>query len=66
MFKFILFGIGFFLLIEGVIYFLLAHKLKNFFEIINQFSNENIRFFSSLLIIIGLSLIYFALKIYRI
>jgi uncharacterized protein YjeT (DUF2065 family) len=65
MIKYLLFGIGFFLLAEGLIYFFLANRLKDFYEILISFKNENIRFFSSILILLGLCLIYFTLKIYK-
>ena len=51
MLKFILFGIGFVFLFEGIVYFLFSKKLGNMFNIINSFESEKIRFFSSILII---------------
>ena len=66
MLKYLLFGIGFLLLVEGLIYFILANRLKFFYEILSSLNNENIRFFSSILIILGLCLIYFTLKFYKI
>ena len=65
MLKFILFGIGFVLLFEGIFYFLFAKKLGYMFNIINSFESEKIRSFSSILIIFGLCLIYFTFKIYE-
>ena len=64
MLKYLLFGIGFVFLFEGLIYLIFANKLKIFYETLNSLKNENIRSFSSILIIIGLCLIYFTLKFY--
>ena len=65
MIKFILFGIGFFLILEGLIYFFLAKSIKNFFLIISNYKHETIRTFSSVFIILGLCLIYFTIKTYE-
>ena len=64
MLKYLLFGIGFVFLFEGLIYLIFANKLKIFYETLSSLKNENIRSFSSILIIIGLCLIYFTLKFY--
>jgi uncharacterized protein YjeT (DUF2065 family) len=66
MLKLIFFGIGFFLLIEGLFYFFLAGNLKDFYKILSEIKKENLRFFSTILIISGLCLIYFTLKFYKI
>jgi uncharacterized protein YjeT (DUF2065 family) len=66
MLKYLLFSIGFLLLVEGLIYFIFSKKVKNLYEILSSFKDENIRFFSSILIILGLCLIYFTLKFYKI
>lgn len=65
MLKFILFGMGFVLVFEGLIYFLFAKKLKNMFNIISSFDPEKIRSFSSILIILGICLIYYTFKFYE-
>ena len=65
MIKFILLGVGFALLIEGLIYFLFAKQVRNMFEVIRSYDPEKIRSFSSILIIIGLCLIYFTFKFYE-
>jgi uncharacterized protein YjeT (DUF2065 family) len=65
MLKFILLGVGFALLIEGLIYFLFAKKVRNMFEVIKYYDPEKIRSFSSILVIIGLCLIYFTFKFYE-
>ena len=66
MLKLILFGIGFVFTFEGLIYFLFSKRIKNILKIISSFESEKIRNFSSISIIIGLCLIYFSLKIYKI
>ena len=65
MLKLFLFGIGFVLLFEGLIYFFFAKKIKEMFEMIKDIKAENIRNFSCILIILGLCLIYFTLKFYK-
>ena len=65
MLKLFLFGIGFVLLFEGLVYFFFAKKIKEMFEMIKDIKAEKIRNFSSILIILGLCLIYFTLKFYK-
>ena len=65
MLKFILLGMGFALLIEGLIYFLFAKQVRNMFEAIRSYEPEKIRSFSIIIIIIGLCLIYFTFKFYE-
>ena len=59
------FGIGFVLLFEGLVYFFFAKKIKSMFEMIKDIKAEKIRNFSTILIILGLCLIYFTLKFYK-
>jgi uncharacterized protein YjeT (DUF2065 family) len=66
MLKFILFGLGFVLVFEGLVYFLFSNQTKIIFKIMESFKPEKIRSFSSILIILGLCLIYFSLKMYKI
>ena len=66
MLKLFLFGIGFVLLFEGLVYFIFARKIRDIFKIIDSLESEKIRNFSSILIILGLCLIYFTLKNYKI
>ena len=66
MLELFLFGIGFVLLFEGLVYFFFAKKIKTMFEMIKDIKAEKIRNFSSILIILGLCLIYFTLKFYKI
>ena len=65
MLELFLFGIGFVLLFEGLVYFFFAKKIKEMFEVIKDVKAEKIRNFSSILIILGLCLIYFTLKFYK-
>ena len=65
MLELFLFGIGFILLFEGLVYFFFAKKIKEMFEMIKDIKAEKIRNFSSILIILGLCLIYFTLKLYK-
>ena len=65
MLELFLFGIGFVLLFEGLVYFFFAKKIKEMFEMIKDIKAEKIRNFSSILIILGLCLIYFTLKFYK-
>ena len=65
MLKFILFGIGFVLVFEGLVYFFFANNIKNFFQIISLYNSEKIRFFSTLLVMFGLGLIYFTFRYYE-
>ena len=65
MLKFILFGIGFVLLFEGLVYFFFASKIKNIFQIINSYNTEKIKSFAALLVLLGVCLIYFTFKYYE-
>ena len=65
MLELFLFGIGFVLLFEGLVYFFFAKKIKSMFEMIKDIKAEKIRNFSTILIIFGLCLIYFTLKFYK-
>ena len=65
MLELFLFGIGFVLLFEGLVYFFFSKKIKEMFEMIKDIKAEKIRNFSSVLIILGLCLIYFTLKFYK-
>ena len=65
MLKFILFGIGFVLLFEGLVYFFFANKIKYFFQIIRVYNTEKIKLFSTLMVLLGVCLIYFTFKYYE-
>jgi uncharacterized protein YjeT (DUF2065 family) len=66
MLELILFGFGFFLVFEGIIYFLFANQMQFLIDILSKFKAEKIRFFSGILIISGLIFIYFVFKIFRV
>jgi len=65
MLKFLLFGIGFVMLFEGLVYFLFAKKVKYMFLILNSFEAQKIKSFSTFLILLGICFIYFTLKFYE-
>ena len=65
MLELFLFGIGFVLLFEGLIYFFFAKKIKVMFEMIKDIKAEKIRNISTILNIFGLCLIYLTLKFYK-
>ena len=48
MLKFIIFGLGFVFLFEGLLYFFLAKKIKNIFQIISSFETKKIQSFSAM------------------
>ena len=64
MLKYILFGLGFVLIFEGLVYFLFAGNLQKMLEVINSTETEKVRFFSGVLMVIGLCLIYFTFRFY--
>ena len=65
MLKVLLLSIGLVLVFEGLIYFLFAKQVRNMLEVIKSYDPEKIRSFSSILVIIGLCLIYFTFKFYE-
>ena len=65
MLKFILFGVGFILLFEGLVYFFFANKIKNILQIISVYNTENVKLFSTIMVLLGVSLIYFTFKYYE-
>jgi len=65
MLKFIIFGIGFVLLFEGLIYFIFSNKIKFFFKIVSSYNAEKIKSFSILLALLGFCIIYFTFRYYE-
>ena len=65
MLKYILFGIGFVLLFEGLVYFFFANKIKNILQIISFYDTEKIKLFSTIMVLLGVSLIYFIFRYYE-
>ena len=66
MLKYILIGIGFVLLIEGLLYFFFTQQMKNMMKIIEDLEVEKIKTIAGIISIIGASLIYFTIRSYNI
>ena len=66
MLKYILVGIGFVLLIEGILYFFFTKQMKNMMKAIEDLEVEKIKTIASIISIIGASLIYFTIRSYNI
>ena len=64
MLKYILFGIGFMLLIEGLLYFFFSQQMKDMMKTIENMEVEKIKSIAIIASIIGASLIYFTIKYY--
>ncbi|PPR44873.1 MAG: hypothetical protein CFH16_01207 [Alphaproteobacteria bacterium MarineAlpha5_Bin6] len=64
MIKYILFGIGFVFLFEGLIYFFFAKKINKFLHMLSSIDFNTIRTISTILILVGFCLIYFTFKVY--
>ena len=65
MVKFILLGIGFLLVFEGLMYFFLAKNLLGIFQKLQEINPEIIRNTSLIFVAIGCCLIYFTFKYYE-
>ena len=64
MLKYILVGIGFMLLIEGLLYFFFPHTMKDMMKTIENMEIEKIKTIASIASIIGACHIYFTIKYY--
>ena len=64
MLKYILFGIGFMLLIEGLLYFFFPQKMKDMMKTIENMEVEKIKTIATIACILGGCLIYFTVKFY--
>ena len=64
MLKYILVGIGFMLLIEGLLYFLFSQQMKDMMKTIENMEVEKIKSIAIMASILGASLIYFTIKYY--
>ena len=64
MLKYILIGIGFMLLIEGILYFFFTQQMKGMMKVVEDLEVEKIKTISSIISIIGASLIYFTIRSY--
>ena len=65
MFEVLLISIGLLLIIEGLLYFLLARKLKELLTKIISINPQTIKNVSAFCALIGLCLIYFTFKYYK-
>ena len=64
MLKYIIIGLGFMLLIEGLLYFFLSQQMKDIMKSIENMEVEKIKSIAIIASIIGASLIYFTIKYY--
>lgn len=65
MFEILVISIGLVLVIEGIVYFALANKLKLLLTIINDIKPHKIKTISLSIILIGICLIYFTFRYYE-
>ena len=66
MLKYFLLGIGFMLLIEGLVYFFFTQQIIKMMKIIENIGIDKIKFVATIISIIGACLIYFTIKSYAI
>ena len=64
MLKYFLIGIGFMLLIEGLLYFLFPQQMKEMMKTIENMEIEKIKTIATIACIIGACLIYFTIRFY--
>ncbi len=64
MLKYALLGIGFMLLIEGLLYFFFSQQMKEMMKVIESMKLERIKTTAIIVSIVGLCLIYFTIKFY--
>ena len=64
MLKYILIGIGFMLLIEGLMYFFFPQQMKDMMKTIENMEVEKIKTIATIACILGGCLIYFTIKFY--
>ena len=64
MLNYVLFGIGFMLLIEGILYFFFTQYMKEIMKVIEDLEIEKIKIIASIISIVGASLIYFTIRSY--
>tara|TARA_B100001964_G_C13971493_1_gene482109 strand:+ start:152 stop:355 length:204 start_codon:yes stop_codon:yes gene_type:complete len=65
MLKYIFIGIGFMLLIEGLMYFFFTKQMKNMMKSIENLNSDKIKICATISCIIGVCLIYFTFKKYK-
>ena len=64
MFEILIISIGLVLVIEGIIYFILASRLNYIAEILIKIDPQTIKTFSLVVALIGICLIYFTFRFY--
>ena len=64
MLKYVLIGIGFMLLFEGLLYFFFPQQIKEMMKTIENMEVEKIKTIATIVCIIGACLIYFTIKSY--
>ena len=65
MLKYLLLGIGFMFLIEGLLYFIFTQQMKDMMKLIENLESEKIKSIATIISIIGACLIYFTIKNYN-
>ena len=66
MLKFILFGIGFVFLFEGLVYFFFTQQMKDMMKVVEALEVGKIKTIATIICVIGASLIYFTIRSYSI
>ena len=64
MLKYVLIGIGFLFLIEGILYFFFTQQMKDMMKLVEDLEVEKIKTIASIISIIGATLIYFTIRSY--
>ena len=64
MFEIIIISIGLVLVIEGILYFILAPKLVRYLEMLKKIEVQKIKTFSLFVALLGICLIYFTFRFY--
>ena len=58
-------SIGIVLVIEGLLYFILADRIDYFIKVLKNFNKQKIKTISLSVALLGLCLIYFTFKVYN-
>ena len=58
-------SIGIVLVIEGLLYFILADRIDYFIKVLKNFNKQKIKSISLTVALVGLCLIYFTFKVYN-
>ena len=64
MFEILIISIGLVLVIEGILYFILASKLNYLLEMLKKIDAQKIKTFSLFVAFLGICLIYFTFRFY--